>query len=52
MAEFAAFAARLKQADEEKHRQMQFERAGARAARIELGEFDPDAHVVEAEGKK
>jgi hypothetical protein len=52
MAEFAAFAARLKQADEEKHRQMQFERAGARAARIELGEFDPDAQVAEVEGKK
>ena len=52
MAEFVAFAAKLKQADEEKHRQMQFERLGAKAARIELGEFDPDAREAEAEGKR
>jgi hypothetical protein len=51
MSEFAAFAAKLTQADEEKHRQMQFERLGARAARIELGEYDPDLQEVEAEGK-
>lgn len=52
MAEFAAFAAKLKQADEEKHRQMQFERRSVRAARIELGAFDPDIEQAEMEAKR
>lgn len=50
MVEFAAFSSRLKMAEEEKRRQLEFERVASLAERIDLGDFDEDK--VEEDGEQ